>query len=232
MAPVTAASLQRVPLWPVLAGAGVLFIPFALMGGWVVGWISARASERFTTHDGLPPPRPRALLLADPIVQASLALVWAGLAVQYGPSARWLGAALLAVPLVQVGVTDIRYRYVYTAVAVVGLFIGVLGQPTLLGASWWVSPLAAAIAYLVFLAIWGVGRLLYRGVEPLATGDITIAAMVGAITGAKAATALVAGILLSGAIAVVLLLVVRSGKAMMPYGPGLCLGGLLALFLG
>jgi prepilin signal peptidase PulO-like enzyme (type II secretory pathway) len=45
------------------------------------------------------------------------------------------------------------------------------------------------------------------------------------------AQALVWGIVFSGVLAVGFLVAKRSRTAMMPYGPGLCLGGLVTLFL-
>ena len=73
-------------------------------------------------------------------------------------------------------------------------------------------------------------KLLYRGREPLARGDITIAAMVGAGAGACTVNALVIGVLCSGIFAVGVLIAKRKSNVFMPYGPGLCLGGLITLF--
>ena len=64
----------------------------------------------------------------------------------------------------------------------------------------------------------------------MARGDITIAAMVGAGAAACTPQALFWGVLLGGLFAISLLLSRRSRHAYMPYGPGLCLGGLAALF--
>ena len=55
--------------------------------------------------------------------------------------------------------------------------------------------------------------------------------MVGAGAAACTAQALVLGVLISGLLAVGFLIVRRSGRASMPYGPGLCVGGLATLFL-
>jgi prepilin signal peptidase PulO-like enzyme (type II secretory pathway) len=65
----------------------------------------------------------------------------------------------------------------------------------------------------------------------MASGDITIAAMVGAGAATYVIQALVIGILTGGVVAVGFLVVRRSARATMPYGPGLCLGGLVTLLL-
>ena len=54
---------------------------------------------------------------------------------------------------------------------------------------------------------------------------------VGAGAAACTAQALVWGVLLSGVLAIAFLVTSRSRQAFMPYGPGLCLGGLATLFL-
>jgi prepilin signal peptidase PulO-like enzyme (type II secretory pathway) len=96
--------------------------------------------------------------------------------------------------------------------------------------AWWWSIVGAAGGTLVFGALYVIGRLIYRGGEPMARGDVTIAAMVGAGAAACAAYALVLGVLVSGLLALAVWIASRSRHAYMPYGPGLCLGGLATLF--
>ncbi len=54
--------------------------------------------------------------------------------------------------------------------------------------------------------------------------------MVGAGAGACTLSALVYGVLASGLFAVGVLVARRSRHSFLPYGPGLCLGGLITLF--
>jgi prepilin signal peptidase PulO-like enzyme (type II secretory pathway) len=209
----------------------VALMLLAAAGGWVAGFVSAWATDLLLVSDGLPTHGAREPLVRDPLVQGGLTLLWAALLWVLGPGWRWLLAALLAVPLVQVSVTDLRFRYVYTVVAQAGHLAGLVLSPLAHGAAWWTGAAGAAVGYLVFTLLYYLGRLLYRGQEPLARGDISIAAMVGAIAGPHTGTALVAGVVFSGLLAAVVLVARRSSRAFMPYGPGLCLGGLLALFL-
>jgi prepilin signal peptidase PulO-like enzyme (type II secretory pathway) len=116
-------------------------------------------------------------------------------------------------------------------VAVIGLALGLLMGWHFHGVEWYWSVVGALGGGLVFGVLYGLGRLIYRGGEPMARGDITIAAMVGAGAASCVLTALVYGVLASGLIALGVLAVTRSRHVYMPYGPGLCLGGLATLFL-
>jgi hypothetical protein len=209
----------------------VYVVPAAVIG-WALGWLSAWLTDRLQPPEDADKIRGRGALVRDPLVQGGLALVWAAIPVLIaGDVVRWLEAGLLAVPLVQVTVTDLRTRYVYTVVAVIGLVLGLAVGWHFHGVVWWLSVVGAAGGALAFGALYGLGRLIYRGGEPLARGDITIAAMVGSGAASCAGNALVLGVLLGGILALVVWVISRSRHAYMPYGPGLCLGGLATLFL-
>ena len=208
-----------------------------LVAGAALGWLAGLASSQLVALvlQERPASSGRRLpgwLLGDVLVQAPLAVVGVlvPLAVP-GPAWRWLLALLLAVPVVQVAVTDLRERYVYTAVALVGIVLGVVGSPLVHETAWWSGAAGAVVGWLVFAALYVLGRWLYRGREPLAAGDVTIAAMVGAVAGPSVLNALVLGIIASGLAAIAVLIARRSMGALMPYGPGLCLGALLSLLM-
>jgi prepilin signal peptidase PulO-like enzyme (type II secretory pathway) len=204
----------------------------AAIAGWVLGWLSAGLTERLQPAEDATPIRWRSAFVRDPLVQGGLAILWAVIPFAVGPDPfRWLEAGLMVVPLVQVAVTDLRTRYVYTVIAVIGLAFGVALGWQYHGVPWYWSVIGALSGGLVFGVLYGVGRLVYRGGEPMARGDITIAAMVGAGAATCVLNALVYGVLASGIIAVGVLAVTRSRHVYMPYGPGLCLGGLATVFL-
>ena len=77
-----------------------------------------------------------------------------------------------------------------TVVALLGLELGLLLGGVLHPEAWWLWPLGAVGGFVLFLALYWVGRLAYRGQEPLARGDITIAAMVGGMSGPQTPMAL------------------------------------------
>jgi prepilin signal peptidase PulO-like enzyme (type II secretory pathway) len=207
----------------------------AAVAGWCLGWLSAFATNWLQKKDDLPSAK-RGPLLQDPFVQATCAVVWV-LAKQLvdGDPLHWVAAGVIAVPLIQVAVTDLRHRYVYTAVAIAGALIGVaLGWLVHPGQEWWYGLVGAAGGFMAFLIMYllglAVSRLFFGGLEPLATGDITIAMMVGAGAGACTLNALFLGVLASGLIAVGVLLARHRFRMYFAYGPGLCLGGLITLF--
>jgi prepilin signal peptidase PulO-like enzyme (type II secretory pathway) len=206
-------------------------VPVALIG-FALGWLSSWLTEWLTPTDETPKIRWRSPLIRDPLVQGGLAVIWAAIPfVVDGDLLRWLEGGLLAVPLVQVAVTDLRTRYVYTVMAVIGLILGLAFGWHYHGGPWWSSVAGAIGGGLAFAVLYLIGRLVYRGGEPMARGDITIAAMVGAGAATLALNALVYGILASGVLALAVLVATRSRHAYMPYGPGLCLGGLVTLLL-
>ena len=210
----------------------------ACVVGWCLGWASALLTDWLHPPEASQPVSAvRRLLLRDPIVQSASALVWAGIPI-FIPGDWWLWtkAGLLTLPLIQVAVTDMRTRYVYTVVALIGLCLGLALGWQVHHVDWWTGLAGAAGGFGSFGALYLFGllvaRVRYGGrVEPMARGDIGIAAMVGAGAAACTAQALVLGVLISGLLAVGFLIVRRSGRASMPYGPGLCVGGLATLFL-
>src|SRR5690349_8070495 len=106
------ATLSRVLPWAAALPAAVL--------GFGVGWLAAWLTEWATPKDEAPIIRGRSLLVRDPLVQGGLAIVWAAIPLLVaGDVVRWLEGGVLAIPLVQVAVTDLRSRYVYTVVAAV-----------------------------------------------------------------------------------------------------------------
>jgi hypothetical protein len=208
----------------------------AAIAGWLLGWLAAAITDWLQPAEDADKIRGRSILVRDPLVQGGTALVWAAIPLLVsGDVIRWLEAGLLAVPLVQVTVTDLRFRYVYTYFALGGLVIGLALGWHYHGAPWWSGILGAVGGTVAFGTLYAIGlflaRVRYGGREAMARGDVVIAAMVGAGAAACAANALVLGVLLSGPLALVAWAIMRSRFAYMPFGPGLCQGALATLFL-
>ncbi len=113
---------------------------------------------------------------------------------------------------------------------VAGVLLGVTLNP--LGGDIGVtsSLLAALLATLAFLGLFLLGRFLF-GVEALGSGDVFLAAMIGAMVGTEFVwTALFLGSIF-GALASLVLLVARSHgrRDYIPFGTGMCLAAILVL---
>lgn len=183
-------------------------VGFAVVG-FAIGWLSARLTEWLTPPEEAPSIRGRSLLVRDPLVQGTLTLLWAIMPLtDGGDPIHWLEGGLLAVPLVQVGVTDLRTRYVYNVVAILGLALGLALGWHFHHVEWFWSIVGAVGGGLVLFGMYGFGliygRLRHLDVgPPMARGDITIAVMVGAVSATYAPQALIWGVLLGGLLAVV-----------------------------
>jgi leader peptidase (prepilin peptidase)/N-methyltransferase len=152
---------------------------------------------------------------------------------RFGPSPKGLIDALYALLLLAMLVIDYRHRRVYPALCGPGIALGMALTPVTTGSagSGVLGTLAAGGLGLFF---YGLGRLSYRGREPLGRGDVLLAALVGALVGwERVGTALLTGALLVAVVAIVLL-VTRRRRAgdYLPYGAGLCAGALVALLGG
>jgi leader peptidase (prepilin peptidase)/N-methyltransferase len=127
---------------------------------------------------------------------------------------------------------DLRHRQVYLVLGYGGILLALLAAPLSMSGGWLSAAVGGLIGGLAFGGLYLIGRLIYRGGEPLGTGDITIAALLGVMAGFPGIfTALLVGIFAGGIGAVVLLAVGRSRKVFMPYGPALCLGGLWVMLV-
>src|SRR5919197_3357445 len=93
----------------------------ATVAGFVLGLLSAWLTEWLEAGEEVAAASAtRFWLLKDPLVQAGSALVWLAAALQSGDPLRTAEIGLIAIPLVQVAVTDLRTRYVYTVAALIG----------------------------------------------------------------------------------------------------------------
>jgi hypothetical protein len=108
--------------------------PLALAGvaaalGWWVGLASAWHSDRLVQLDDPRQKNDGRRLVREPLVQGGVAAAWALLVLSGGLTWPVAAAGLLAVALIQVGVTDLRHGCVYTLVAGCGLVVSMLLSP-------------------------------------------------------------------------------------------------------
>jgi leader peptidase (prepilin peptidase)/N-methyltransferase len=160
------------------------------------------------------------------------AIIFAALAWRYGFSPALGAYSVFAAWLLVVLAIDFRHRWVYGVICYPGVLLGLALSPLteggLVGAA-----LGALAGGGLFFGLYWLGRLLYRGQEPMGSGDITIATMIGAMVGLqRVLPALFLGGLLVAVVSLALLATRRAGgRTYLPYGAGLCVGSLFVLLL-
>lgn len=142
----------------------------------------------------------------------------------------WLGLAY-ALVLIPHALIDLRHQLVYGGPVLASIALALVLRTSTGGlASGLMGVLAGGLIVLIIREI--AARLL--GHEALGSGDVLLAAMIGAMVGIERLTqALVWGVYLGGVWAVALLLLGHGDRrARMPYGTALCTAAILAVSLG
>jgi prepilin signal peptidase PulO-like enzyme (type II secretory pathway) len=194
--------------------------------GWFAGaWIESLANlmkyDEGSSHDAV-------FLVRVPVVKGCMAMMWGLLVLRGGLHWTTVAAGILAIPLIHVAITDLRFRSVYTMVAGCGLIVSLVLSPSVHADGPLSGAAGAALGFVATALLRELGRLGYRG-RTMGRGDVAIGTMVGAAAGPEATMALAIGVMLSGAAALALLVRGGSRASSVPYGTGLCLGGLICL---
>jgi leader peptidase (prepilin peptidase)/N-methyltransferase len=158
------------------------------------------------------------------IVEVATGAVMAGLVWRFGLSATALRYGVLAFALLVVFFTDLEHHIIPNAITYPGILAGLALSAS--AGQWLASLIAAAAAGGVFLLIGIVSR------GGMGGGDIKLAAMIGAFLGGPAViVALFLAVALGAGVGAVLLaLRLRSRKDMIPFGPAMAAGAMIAVF--
>jgi len=162
-----------------------------------------------------------------------MAALFLALAIRFGPTPLVVAYSLYTAVLVVLAAVDLRHRFVYAVVVYPGIVLSLLLTPLVTGVGVAETLIGFGVGLGVFAAFYLIGRILYRGGEPLGKGDIELGALMGAMVGfPRIVNALFLGSIVNAVfIAVLLLLRMRGRRDFIPYGPGLCLGVFVAFFL-
>jgi prepilin signal peptidase PulO-like enzyme (type II secretory pathway) len=167
---------------------------------------------------------------SDVLFELGTAAIFVALSLAWPPSLALAVHCAFATLLMMILAIDLRHRQVYLLLGYGGILLALLVAPLGMSGGYFSAAVGGLIGGLAFGGLYLIGRALYRGGEPLGAGDITIAALLGAMVGFPGVfTALLVGILAGGIGAVVILAFGGTRKVFMPYGPALCLGGLWAM---
>jgi leader peptidase (prepilin peptidase)/N-methyltransferase len=183
-----------------------------------------------------------------PLVEATNAAAYWGVAVVYGPSlAAGIAMALITALLVLI-LIDLDHQILPDVITRPGIVAGIAaslaihrfaregGAPpaSLIGGTfWWEAPAAAAAGYAAFALIAWAGRR-YYGQEALGRGDWKLAAMLGAFLGFKGLLLTVFIGSLTGAVIGLALVALRKASRMtpIPFGTFLGLAGIGVVLAG
>jgi leader peptidase (prepilin peptidase)/N-methyltransferase len=167
--------------------------------------------------------------------EVGTALYFAGLGHRFGFSLDLLMILCFSIPLLVIMLVDFWTRLIHTNVILVGISLGWLFAAIEGGGELIDSLIGMLIGAGVFFFFYFLAIVIYRNpkVVPFGLGDVYLAAMIGAMVRVdQIARALVLGMLLAAIILGALLVArVLSRRQAVAYGPYLCLGALLTLFL-
>lgn len=163
-----------------------------------------------------------------PLVEVCNALAYVAALWSWGWSPGALSVAVLGSFLIVSGVTDVRHQLIPDAVTLPGIVVGLVLSS--------LNPGVGLVNALLGLAAGGGFLLIVAMVTSggMGGGDIKLAAMMGAFLGWKGLViALLSGFVVGAVVAVGLMLAgAKKRRDLMPFGPFLALGGLIASFFG
>jgi leader peptidase (prepilin peptidase)/N-methyltransferase len=129
-------------------------------------------------------------------------------------------------------VTDFETRWIFSSISYAGLVVALLASFIDPRFNWRLALLGAAIAFGFFGLAWLMGRKAF-GPGAFGRGDVTLGVFMGLTSGFPAIIlAILIGVVANGLIALLLLVVYRSSRIYMPYGPFLCIGGWIGMVWG
>ena len=168
------------------------------------------------------------------------AIVFAIYALQISSFPVLLVRSIFALVLVQVIFFDFEYHLILDRVMFPAMGLALLVSLTVLVSdslglwhqAWWAGLATGLGAGLLFLALALVGAAIFKG-EALGFGDVKLAVFMGLLLGwPYTVSALFYGVLLAAVGAITFIVVHRSLKGNIAYGPYLAAGALLMLALG
>ncbi len=165
------------------------------------------------------------LSLQYPLVEAAVALIWAGMAARWGVTPETLRGSLFLTILLGIAVTDARTYIIPDQFSLGGAAIGLALAPLAGGSTLAGAASGAALGFCLLWAVAVVGKF-FMGRDAMGGGDIKMMALVGAFVGpAGVVITLFAGSLLGALVFGPISL--RTGR-LVPFGIFLALGAGIA----
>ena len=163
-----------------------------------------------------------------PALELATGALAAGSIVAFGATWRGLAVLVMALALVPIVVIDLEHKLIPDIVvlpaAALALAFSILDRPE----RWWV-PLVAAVGAAAFLEI-----LAFLKPGSMGFGDTKLAILMGAVLGASVIPAFFIAFLVGSLLGAVIMAKhgVKARKNLIPFGPSLAVGALVALAVG
>lgn len=171
--------------------------------------------------------------LRRPLVEIGLAVAYGYLWIVLGPSIKLVFYLVYSTVFALILVTDVERRLIPNAITFPAIAIALVGGFVVPGTTWWSALLGGGVAFLFFLTTYLIGTRVF-GPQALGQGDVTLALLVGLVTGFPLVILALVIAILAGALISSLLLIarVRRLRDPIPYGPFLIIGAIVTLLWG
>lgn len=161
-----------------------------------------------------------------PAVELATALLFVGAVTRHGISALAISTAVLGSIAIVAAVIDLRTRTIPNVLVIAGTVLGLILLPFVPDPLSRISAAFAASGFLLAVAIVSRGGM--------GAGDVKLAFVIGLLLGLRLVLVAMFAAFISGALAGVILIVLRrkSRKDLIPFGPFLAIGAFAAMFFG
>lgn len=203
--------------------------PYLVAVAWAIvgagaGWFARRGSVRLARLEGLEPGHKPWQVYGPPLLSAILFAVFA-FAIPSFP--LLLLRSLFVLVLVQVIFFDLEHRLIldrvmFPAIAV-ALVVSLFGRP------WWVGIATGLGAGVAFLLLGLLGSAIFKQ-EAMGFGDVKLVVFIGLLLGwPQTLTGIFYGVVLAGVASIGVIILNRSMRGTIAYGPYLAAGALIVL---
>lgn len=201
----------------------VIAIAWAVVGagaGWFVRW----GSVELARLEGLEPGFKRWHVYGPPLVSAALFAIFA-----YGiPWPLLVLRSVFVLVLVQVIFFDLEHRLILDRVMFPAIAVALI--VSLFGSPWWAGVATGVGAAVVFLLLALLGSAMFK-TEAMGFGDVKLVLFIGLLLGwPQTLTGIFYGVVLAGVASIGVIIVNRSMRGTIAYGPYLAIGTLAMLY--
>lgn len=207
--------------------------------GLLVGGLSNLAIERTPPVEGLIPPSfrngvPLRVQLRRVVVAAIAALLFGLAWSRFGDSpAEFVAVAVFGTVFLVLAFVDLETLYLPDVIIYPAFIVAIIVLPFRSDLAIWEGIVGAAVGLAVFFPFAWIGDRIGRDV--MGWGDVKFTALLGAVLGVQLLlVGLYLGVLIGGVVGIAALLARGFGaqRTLIPYGPSLAVGGLIALYAG